>query len=58
MLYEVITGLLVRHKRTFWPGGVWGDPTLASAEKGAKLEAVVVEALDRLITQLEQLEDY
>jgi len=51
-------GILVRHKRTFWPGGVWGDPSLASAEKGAKLEAVVVEALDRLITQLEQLEDY
>lgn len=51
-------GILVRRKRNFWPGGVWGDPTLASAEKGAKIEAVVVEALDRLVTQLEQLEDY
>ncbi len=51
-------GILVRNKRNFWPGGVWGDPTLASAEKGARLEAVVVEALDRLVTQLEELEGY
>ncbi len=51
-------GILVRNKRNFWPGGVWGDPTLATAEKGARLETVVVEALDRLVAQLEELEDY
>jgi len=52
------SGILVRNKRNFWPGGVWGDPTLASAEKGARLETLVVEALDRLVTQLEEIEGY
>lgn len=47
-------GILVREKRRFWPNGVWGDPTLASAEKGARLEEAVVEALDRLVTALEE----
>ncbi len=50
------SGILVRNKRRFWPGGVWGDPTRATAEKGAQLEALVVDALDRLVTQLEQME--
>ena len=35
-------GLLVRDKRKFWPGGVWGDPSKASAGKGAELEKLVV----------------
>ena len=47
------TGILVRNKQKFWPGGVWGDPGKASAEKGAKLEQVVIAALDRLVDQLE-----
>lgn len=47
-------GILVRDKRAYWPGGVWGDPTKATAEKGARLEAAVVAALDRLVTELEQ----
>ncbi|MBE0595878.1 MAG: creatininase family protein [Desulfuromonadales bacterium] len=48
------TGILVRDKRRFWPGGVWGDPTKATAEKGAKLEAAVVDALARLVDELER----
>lgn len=48
------TGILVRDKRRFWPGGVWGDPGKATAEKGARLEKVVVDALERLVEQLEQ----
>jgi creatinine amidohydrolase len=48
------TGILVRDKRKYWPGGVWGDPGKASAEKGARLEAAVVDALGRLIDQLEK----
>lgn len=47
-------GILVRDKRAYWPGGVWGDPTKATAEKGARLEEAVVAALDRLVTELEQ----
>lgn len=26
-------GILVRDKRAYWPGGVWGDPSKATAEK-------------------------
>lgn len=47
-------GILVRDKRACWPGGVWGDPTKATEEKGARLEAAVVAALDQLVTELEQ----
>ena len=51
-------GILVRNKRRYWPGGVWGDPGKASAEKGARLEELVVAALERLIDQLETMENY
>lgn len=47
-------GILVRDKRGCWPGGVWGDPTKATAEKGARLEAAVVTALNQLVAELEQ----
>lgn len=50
-------GILVRNKRRFWKNGVWGDPTLASAEKGARLEEAVVTALDRLVADLEQWQE-
>lgn len=48
------TGILVRDKRRYWPGGVWGDPGKASAEKGACLEDLVVRKLIELIQALEQ----
>jgi creatinine amidohydrolase len=47
------TGILVRDKRKYWPGGVWGDPGKASAEKGAQLEKLVVDALEQLVEELE-----
>lgn len=47
-------GILVRDKQACWPGGVWGDPTKATAEKGARLEEAVVAALDRLVAELER----
>jgi creatinine amidohydrolase len=47
------TGILVRNKRKYWVNGVWGDPGKASAEKGAKLEALVLDALERLVEELE-----
>lgn len=47
------TGILVRDKRSFWPGGVWGDPTKASAEKGRMLESVVADKVVELVKALE-----
>ncbi len=46
-------GILVRDKRRYWPGGVWGNPSKASAEKGAKIEALVAGKVAELVWQLE-----
>jgi len=46
-------GILVRDKRKYWPNGVWGDPTRATAAKGESLERLVVEALAELVADLE-----
>jgi len=46
-------GILVRDKRSFWPGGVWGDPTKASAEKGRLLESIVADKVVELVRALE-----
>ena len=47
------TGILVRDKRSFWPGGVWGDPGKASAEKGEILESLVADKVVELVKALE-----
>lgn len=47
-------GILVRDKRCYWPGGVWGDPGKASAEKGARIEGLVVDGLLDLIRNIEE----
>jgi len=44
---------LVRDKRRHWPGGVWGDPARASAEKGRRLMEIAVERLCQLVRELE-----
>lgn len=49
--------ILVRDKRKYWPGGVWGDPTKASAAKGAELKQRMVSRLCALIEELEQQEN-
>lgn len=47
------TGILVRDKRSFWPGGVWGDPTKATAEKGRQIENLVADKVVELVKALE-----
>jgi creatinine amidohydrolase len=54
---EFPIGILVRDKKKFWPGGVWGDPSKASIVKGRKLEELVVDALDRFVARLETWEE-
>jgi len=46
-------GILVRDKQRYWPGGVWGDPRKASAEKGRLLNEQLVVALAELVDKLE-----
>lgn len=47
------TGLLVRDKRRYWPGGVWGNPAKATAEKGRQLEALVADKVVELVRMME-----
>jgi creatinine amidohydrolase len=48
--------LLTREKLKHWPGGVWGNPALASADKGRRLLEIEVTALCRVLSALEQAE--
>lgn len=50
-------GILVRNKRKFWPGGVWGDPAKASADKGRRIEKLVVRKVVELVRALENFQD-
>jgi creatinine amidohydrolase len=45
--------LLVRNKRAFWKGGIWGNPRKASPEKGKMLMDRSVEAIIEIIKSLE-----
>jgi creatinine amidohydrolase len=47
-------GILVRDKRSYWPGGVWGDPAKASKEKGARLEELLVRKMVELVNEMEK----
>ena len=51
---EFPEALLVRDKRRHWRGGVWGDPSRASAEKGRRLVELAVERLSALVRELEE----
>lgn len=46
--------ILVRNKLRYWPSAVWGNPGKANADKGRKIEEVVVGALERLVVDLEK----
>lgn len=46
-------GILVRDKRRYWPGGVWGNPAKATAEKGARIEELVARKVVELVQALE-----
>ncbi len=45
--------VLVRDKRRYWSGGVWGDPSKATAGKGAVLEGRVASRVAALVRMLE-----
>jgi creatinine amidohydrolase len=45
--------ILVRRKRAFWKGGVWGNPQVANAEKGRAFLERSVDALVEIVKELE-----
>jgi creatinine amidohydrolase len=46
--------VLVRDKRRYWPGGVWGDPAKATAAQGEEILQAQAERLAQVITCLEE----
>ena len=48
---------LVRNKKGHWPGGVWGDPAKASAEKGRRILNTEAQALAEVLADLESHQD-
>jgi creatinine amidohydrolase len=45
---------IVRDKRKYWPGGVWGNPQKASAAKGKKAMDIIVEKIIEILGKLEK----
>ena len=46
--------LLTRDKKGHWPGGVWGDPSLATADKGRRILEAEARRLAEVIRALDQ----
>ncbi len=49
--------ILVRNKRSYWHGGVWGNPTKATAEKGKRLNDLIIEKIVSLVTEIENFKE-
>jgi len=49
--------ILARNKLRHWPGGVWGDPSRSSPEKGGHILEKEAELLAELIKKLENFKE-
>ena len=45
---------VVAHPELYFPSGVNGDPTVASAEKGQKINGYIVEQLEKLVCEIKK----
>ncbi len=52
--YELPRFEVVLHPERYFPGGVHGDPTAATAEKGQKINAYVIEQVAKLVRELQK----
>lgn len=46
---------IVRDKIKYWPGGVWGNPKKASAEKGEKAMRLIVNKIIEVLDKIESM---
>jgi creatinine amidohydrolase len=46
---------IVSDKLRYWPGGVWGNPSKASPEKGQKVLALMIESVIELIERINEI---
>ena len=49
--------IVAKNKLKFWPGGVWGDPEAASAEKGEEILKQEAKLLADIINELENFRE-
>jgi len=49
--------IVVRDRKRYWPGAVWGDPSKARAEKGRKLIESGIEKLCHLIQEIQAFQE-
>jgi creatinine amidohydrolase len=49
--------VLVRDKRRYWPGGVWGNPGPATAAQGEAILLAETDRLSKIISELESMGD-
>jgi len=45
---------IVKDKLKYWPGGVWGNPEKATAEKGERAIGLIVDKLVEILTEMEK----
>jgi len=48
--------LIVKDKMKYWPGGVWGNPNKASAEKGERTINLIVDKIIEIIEKIEKFQ--
>ena len=46
--------ILVKDKKSYWQGGVWGDPSRASEEKGKRLLEKAVDFVTEMVKKVEE----
>lgn len=46
---------IVKDKVKYWPGGVWGDPKKATAEKGEKAMKLIADSIVEMIDKIEKM---
>jgi creatinine amidohydrolase len=45
----------VKDKRKYWPGGVWGNPQRASAEKGERAVKLITDKIIQILDKIEEI---
>ena len=48
---------IVKNKVKYWPGGVWGNPKKASAEKGEKAVKIITDKIIGILDRIEKMKE-
>ncbi len=48
---------IVKNKVKYWPGGVWGNPKKASAEKGERAVKIITDKIIEILDRIEKMKE-